>query len=233
MIFHPDFVFAHLEKTGGTFIEKFLSRRIKDANHRPKVNRHDSLYLYKDDIEGYENIIKVGYIRNPYDWYLSFWCFSNDGKHPYSQHLYESKESKKDINVWIEQLFKLTKVIPRYIARPPTLDLSIPVKLDIGLLTFRYLTVYHHPDVFDDIENHSKYLVLNRVLKFENLTKELENFFSENLCNLSEKQLSQLYEMPNMRKTDHDHYSKYYTKEIIDLIRRKDRIIVDTYNYTF
>ena len=231
MIFHPDFLFGHLEKTGGTFIEKYLTTNIPKAKHKRKVNRHDSFYNCMPDTD----VLKFGYIRNPYDWYVSFWAFTQ--KHRVYKFLLNNY-SGNNVNMFIEDLFKSDKAIcyntdtvlksSTDILRP--FDLYVSNKLDIGLLTYRYLYIYYHPDVFKDIQNYKKYKIVDKVLQFENLLEEFVTFFKENLFELDEDKIYKLYSMKKIRVTKHDHYSKYYTKKTIDLIQHKDRIIFKEHN---
>ncbi len=255
MILHPNFVFAHLTKTGGTFIEDFLVKNVKGSeyigtflsrnkiiiNNRPcriQSCRHDSLYKF---IEKDDERIKFGYVRNPYDWYLSFWAFSKKGHNTYI-HLFDTAESYKNINIFVKSLFNSDKSLCYYkngltnntnSNELSHINLSVAKNLDIGLLTYKYLLLYYNHDVFHDIENYKEYKFVDKVLRFENLTKELDEFFSKNLFKLNEKQKYMLYNSPKKRTSIHGHYSKYYTKEIIDLIRHKDKIIFKEYNYEF
>ena len=152
------------------------------------------------------------------------------------------KRSRKDINFYIKSMFSSNKVLCYYTgallknseSMLTNANLAIASKLDIGLLTYKYLHQYHHPDVFKDIKNYRKYLLLDKILRFENLRKELDEFFSKNLFKLDTKQLKCLYESPKVRESKHRHYTEdYYNKEVIDLIKHKDRIIFEEYNYEF
>lgn len=256
MLFHPNFLFAHLEKTGGTFVENFLTKNIKEAEYigaflynakvHKKSCRHDSIYEFQP-YKVNDKAIKFGYIRNPYDWYLSFLCFLTNHRgltQGTYDSLFENVEDRKDLNVFVKSLFAATKTICYYTNREILesekkasnlyhIDLSIASKLDIGLLTYRYLYIYYHHDVFNDIENYNKYFLADKILRFENLTKDLANFFDERLTPLSSEENEILQNSKKIRETEHEHYSNYYIPETIDLIRHKDRIIFDIYDYKF
>lgn len=260
MIVHPKFIFLHLPKTGGTFIENYLSGspqgvngNIKNACHVGKVLekylnedienrkhtcRHDPVYRITEKTK---DRTKFGYIRNPYDWYLSFWSYSKDGSDATYLNLH-TEESKKDINVFIEHLsntrialcYYTNKIVEGETKPLSHIDLGIAADLDIGLYTYKYLHTYFHPDVFNDIENYKKYFLVDKILRFENLREDLEIFFKENIFELNESQTTLLYRAPKVRATKHRHYSEdYYNIETIELIKHKDRIIFDTYDYEF
>jgi len=255
MVIHPKFTFIHFEKTGGSFIEDFLVKNIEEASYLrseivsfkdetyKKVCRHDNLYRFIFEPE----IIKFGYIRNPYDWYLSLWSFSREkqGLRSAYRHLFLDEWSKQDVNHFIKLIFNNKEMIICYHIGTGALidkfdneferhiDLPTASKLDIGLLTYKYLYMYYHPDVFNDIENYKEYKIVDKVLRFENLVKELDKFFEENIFRFNKHQKDNLYNGVKTRASKHEHYSKYYTKEIIDSIRHKDRIIFKEYNYEF
>lgn len=263
MIYNKKFIFAHLEKTGGTFIEQFIKRTINDYYRIEKLGnfyenyvgkdkryinpnvgidncRHDALYRYIPDNL---NLVKFGYIRNPYDWYLSFWCFSKKGHSTYDL-LYLNDESKKDINEFIKTLYTLNFSICYYSNSLvdekeytlPHINFSLMKKLDIGLLTYRYLYIYYHPDVFEDIDNYKKYFLADKILRFEDLHNEFISMFKKFDLGyeFNKKAINHFKSRDKIRATKHRHYTdNYYTQETIDLIKYKDRIIFKEYNYEF
>jgi hypothetical protein len=259
-------MFAHLEKTAGTFIEEFLNTTVQHTGHcnirRPKemgyeidasrhkryenpniqttTCRHDALWRF---IPTNKSVHKFGYIRNPYDWYLSLWSFSRKGHSTYS-HMFKEFGSDLDINIFIKSMFDSTYSLCYYgnsllgegeKYELPHIDFSLINKLDIGLLTYRYLYIYYHPSVFKDIENYKDYNLGASVLRFERLIGDIDDFFLNKLLyKLSRKQMSWLLNSGPRRKSNHRHYTEnYYTNEVIELIKHKDRIIFDEYEYTF
>lgn len=63
-------IFVHIPRTGGTAIEKSIT---KDFCEPYKSLKHFSSYDYAwSHKEEWENFFKFGFVRNPYDWVVSF-----------------------------------------------------------------------------------------------------------------------------------------------------------------
>jgi len=222
MILHKDFIFVHLQRTGGTFVSDYLLHNIENTVKHDSSS-HEAVFNYRSD-----PTIKFGYIRNPYDWYLSLWSFTRKEYSEYAKSLFRDAKCRYDINLWIKSLFN------NYSNLYPTLNLLKANSLDIGLFTFKYLCLFYHKDVFSDISNYKKYLLLDKVLLFENLRDELRNFFDENIFKLNDSQVNELYKYEKINISEHRKYTEgYYNKEVIDLLKYKDRIIFNEYNYEF
>jgi hypothetical protein len=113
--------------------------------------------------------------------------------------------------------------------------------LDVGFFTYRYIYMFFDnyerillgkdPDVF---KNHNKLLSLNRVIKKENLSKALINIcVNKGFCN--EGEIIQISERQKTKvnTSKHKHYTHYYNKRLIGLVKHKDRLIIDKYGYRF
>ena len=57
------------------------------------------------------------------------------------------------------------------------------------------------------------------IIKFENLNKELNEFFGEEI------------DLPMVNKSNHDHYSTYYNRESLDIIYGRYKEDFKKYNY--
>ncbi len=70
------FIFVHINKTGGTSIEKIFepSADAKDVRHK-----HATLEYYrKHYADRYKRYFKFGFVRNPWDWLVSRYHWSRD-----------------------------------------------------------------------------------------------------------------------------------------------------------
>lgn len=74
MLITDKVIYIELHKTACSHTRKILSRIFKD-NYKivGKHNRYDQ--VPKDMIGDFEGKLKVGNIRNPWDWYVSLWSF--------------------------------------------------------------------------------------------------------------------------------------------------------------
>ena len=74
MIINNNWIYIHLHKTGGTWLERGISQSPK---HRPLVHlpTHAPLGVIP---EQFEHLPAWCVVRNPWDWYVSCWRFSLD-----------------------------------------------------------------------------------------------------------------------------------------------------------
>ena len=82
-------------------------------------------------------------------------------------------------------------------------------------------------------------LLLNYVCRFENLKKEIDLLIkktsneNKEFYKLIWEAYNRIYgkQQKKTNSTEHNHYTKYYTPELIKLISEKDKLIIDRYGY--
>jgi len=229
MIIHNKFIFAHLTKTGGTFIRQYLRENIQGSiieMYGKKIEKHAALVTISPFV--LESRIKFGFIRNPYDFYISLWSANTTKRainnRPRRKIWFKDNEIKENSNRFIHFLINEETINVNFF------DFPLMHKMDIGVLTYRYLYLYYDHEIFKDqnwIRNHKKYKLVDKVLLFENgLVKELDEIFRQNIFPLDKKQRKVLYNYPQKNKSQHGYFMDYYDDETIDLIRHKDRFIL-------
>lgn len=63
-------IFVHIPRTGGTIIEKSMTNKFTEKHN---YHKHFSAYDYKWAYpEEWESYFKFGFVRNPFDWVVSF-----------------------------------------------------------------------------------------------------------------------------------------------------------------
>ena len=65
MIVTKYFVYIHVSRTGGTFLNTLILKHVPGAR---MIKYHGHL---KDLPEGLAHLPVIGFVRNPYDWYVS------------------------------------------------------------------------------------------------------------------------------------------------------------------
>ncbi len=70
MIISEDLVFIHMEKTGGQFVTPILTRLYRTITTSSTV--HDPV---SDITQEYQHLPRIGFIREPQDWYVSWFNF--------------------------------------------------------------------------------------------------------------------------------------------------------------
>lgn len=229
MILHNKFIFAHLTKTGGTFIRHYLSKYMADCVRTVggrRLEKHDGLDVLPKFILNQK--FKFGSVRNPLSFYVSLWAANTTPKairnRPKRKIWFKNKpEMKKDPIEFIRFLCDGEKGIINHF------NFDIMQRLDIGVLTYRYLDLYYNHEIFDDNKwwkNHKKYKLVNEVIRLEDgLDKEIERVFKENIFKLDKRQRVGLYNFPRKNKSIHKPFMEYYNKEAIEYVKHKERFI--------
>jgi len=228
MMVGDNFIYIFFPKCAGTFISEVISRYGfgKELNKLPegvKFKGHSTKLLNPDKIpDNYRNKIITTSIRNPWEWYVSFWAYKHyvktigiDEKINNPGHInyyYNPKLNFKDYLLKIFDNNRNTDFIDRKInicnhSNP----FNYMVKQNVGLYTFFW---------------HEKSMnMIDKYFRVENIWQELSDFFKIPIRNL--KKTNKINVSP------HDHYSTYYDDELKNMVAKKDRIIIDKFDYKF
>ena len=68
MIVTKHFVYIHVSRTGGTFLNKLILEHVPGAR---MLQYHGQL---RDLPEFFSHLPVIGFVRNPWDWYVSMFC---------------------------------------------------------------------------------------------------------------------------------------------------------------
>ncbi len=235
MIVTERFIFVHMHKTGGQTINKIIARCI--ADHQV-IGYH---YPHSLRPQQYAHLPVVGFARNPWDWYVSWYAFNRRPKARSALFAVCSDGGKSDFKTTITNLVNLgdsSKRSQRYRdALISVLPTSLRGNRGVGL-TQDCITNFN--------DNDTAYCswLFRRMLgttdedgvhvgKFENLRGD----FIEILTHLRVKQTSgiehALSRTRHINSSSHSHYSHYYDDELRDLIARKDTYLIERFDYSF
>ena len=67
MIVTENFVYVHVSRSGGTFLNKLILEQFPEAR---KIQYHGQLRDLPDE---YAELPVIGFVRNPWDWYVSMY----------------------------------------------------------------------------------------------------------------------------------------------------------------
>jgi len=222
--------------------------------------------LYKDDywgrkVEGItsddKDKIKFGYVRNPWDWYVSFYYHQKK-----SNGLFYKTYTKKGADDFIT--FTTNLLSPEYNSHHESVLFyplgdarTEPVRLcrllsawDYGFFTFCFIYTFFKNsfEIFNNEINlrpdtFSSELTADDILKTEDLFDELLNFFGRHNIKPEYEGLPvRLYtnfmmHIKNIRinkyRRKRPHYSHYYNDKLRELVLNKDRFLIDKYHYSF
>ncbi len=223
MVIHDKFIYIHMPKTGGTFVSYYLQDNILGSNYFGPGYGHQSVSSQRLN---YPKHFMFGTIRNPWDWYVSTYEFDKNGGN-YSKQI---KECGYDFNKFVTYLLTNTEgAISR-------MRFNISSELDIGMCTYQYILLFNeNPQAVYQKKNKEWDKGIDKTVRIEDIKTELPEMFKKYIFELSEKQIDSLIKMEKMNTTSRDgkHYRDYYTEETKHLVYKKDKLIIERYNYSF
>lgn len=109
MLITDKLIYIELHKTGCTHTRSILADMFPDSHKI--ANKHGTYNNTSKDILGdFEEKIKIGNIRNPWDWYVSLWAYGCDKKGGLYNVLTQNRSkpkllSKKGVKCFFENIF--------------------------------------------------------------------------------------------------------------------------------
>lgn len=212
MLLSKYFVFVHFPRAGGTFIRKTLEKHMPTDSEMVLQPGHETV---NDIPDIYQNILRFGFIRNPWDWYVS---------------VYSGWRGMKKIRPDAFRGHKLDKIadgnseigfqtfLVRFLNKDqPSCDMS-----------WVYNNIYGFTEKELDIDPPGLYIG-----RFENLREELLSFIQKSGMPISEALNKAISEDPPINNFKRRPYAEYYDDELRDLVYEHDRAIIDKYGYQF
>jgi len=246
-------VFVHLPKCAGTFVTKALLL-MYPKSYRPLVYKdgsspnhipHYKVFNTKGKLASLRVLPSFGVIRNPWDYYVSLYYFTRERADAAwaAGTIYNRLGRPKTFEVYMRKLFSNT-IIKEGEAEKPHVQSERMYKLNAGGLTVMYLDKFFKKGVFNNSidyigRNHKKLISIDRVIKCEDLHNELYDVLVSYNCKhkvLATKNKfirfvknKEIWRNPSKRGP----YRELYTDDLKDMVREKDRLIIDKYGYEF
>lgn len=210
MVIHDKFVFLHLQKCAGIFTRNFLCSIFPDAVSSMGHVGLDHKRVMIDPGDRFT----LGNIRNPWDWYVSFYAYRKQQteRHPHYKQLFIDNPSFKTL---MKRLLNYRHGRKRI----HNINFQTMRQQDVGVYTLWYDQVFSVYPTW-----------VNRV---ENLTQDLIDCFDKNGLPLDGEQIRRLRASEQLNTSKHKHYSEYYDKELRQLVAHKSRHIIERYGYEF
>ena len=235
MIVTERFVFIHLHKTGGQSLNDIIARAIPD--HRV-VGYHFPRAEVPAEAAG---LPRVGMVRNPWDWYVSWYAFNKRPgmKNPLFHVV--SNAGTNDFKTTVGNLVRLGWDRPESAAQRDALMQLLPQSLHgnrgVGLTreSMRELSTSgqgYYSWLFDrmlGIAPDERTLIG----RFENL----EHDFLDIMARLAVPERDAMHrELARRGRTNvshHSHYSHYYDDRLEELVAVADAALISTFDYAF
>ena len=235
MIVTERFVFIHMHKTGGQFLNEIIKRCIPE-------HRTIGYHLPRAEVPpGAENLPVVGMVRNPWDWYVSWYAFNKrPGTNNQLFHVV-SNGGSENFKSTVMNLINLGSDRPESAAHRDQLIRLLPETLDgnrgVGLT----------PDSVRDLSGSDKGYyswLFDRMLgdecddrtfigRFENLGPDFLDIMGRLSVGEIESFRRELGQRERKNVSRHTHYSHFYDDELKALVAGKEGGIIGRFDYEF
>ena len=228
MIVTDRFVFLHLHKSGGSFVNRFLMECVPGSH---PVGYH----LPRDEIPAAARHLPIlGTVRNPWDYYVSWYSFQAAMPAPNALFQVASEERRLDFNGTVRNLMRLgedVSLLSAWVDRLPSerpnrgINLSkacvAPLaKSGIGFYTFLYQRMY------GDRSN-------TTLLDMAALRQGLLEYLPRTGIPLSSDMEDWLRDRPAVNTSVHARYADLYDDETRALVAEKDAGIIRRHDFGF
>lgn len=228
MIVTSRFVFLHLHKSGGTFVNQFLLRFFPEARligyHLPRANLPPE----------FSRLPLFGLVRNPWDYYVSWYSFQAAMREPNVLFRCVSDDGRLDFSATIHNLLSLGEQ-PKRLARlraglpeqfqPRGINLTRRcleplVGSDAGFYTFLYRRMYGN-----DREV--------RIGRMESLRTEVATLLDSLDVSMTAEMADYLRTGEPANRSIRPRYCERYDDATRDEVARRDAYVIGQYGYRF
>ena len=202
------YLFVHINKSGGSLVTNNFRNGLNGYITLEGAHRtlYDMLLDAKSKNINIDDLYTFTIVRNPWKRMLSMYLFyKND--HYISEFFSGNNDIDNDFNKWIEFIYS---------------DQFDRKKIHSGVNIFKHCFC----NQLNWLKNNNGELMkINKILRLENMN-EIDDFMI-NTVKLNE------YKNINIHPTAHSHYSMYYNKKSIDLVKQHYQEDIDYFSYKF
>ncbi len=216
------FVFIHFPRAGGTFIRETLAKHIPDEW---EVTVNPGHVTVREVPAEYSAVPRFGFIRNPWDWYVSMYSGWRAGSaialSVFRGHIFEQVAAASPDNTFRTIIGNLLRKGPDY--RYPELK-----EKEIGWMTWVYMNIYGlTPTTLEkDPENLT-------IKKFEGMRENVIEMLTSVGAPVSQALVDAIRHDPPMNAFERSNYHDYYDEELRALVAHRDRAILRKYRYSY
>ena len=235
MITTDKFVFIHMHKTGGQTINHVIEQCVPSVRH---IGYHYPYHLLPPE---YSGLPVVGMVRNPWDWYISWYAFNVSSNNSNPLFFILSDAYQADFKNTLKNLINLGSNTPRNQNYRNALAELLPESLDgnqgVGL-TRDCIHRFNDDDngyyswqfnrMYGDLDSKTTYIG-----RFENMQEEFLSIMDQISVEETDAIRNKFRGLARFNKSSHSQYSRYYDDELRDLVAQKEALIIDKYGYEF
>ena len=216
MILQDKAVILHMPKTGGVFIRMLLQKHYGDRVRLPSgatfpdpTARTAQHHSYDEIPESARNLPVFGLVRNPWDWYVSWYHFfmSYDYRPPHFMTV--SRDKTLGFAEFMQNLRRFPVDSPEYRANS---------------FSTEYFRIFgcdekrpRNPDI--------------QVGRYETVYDDVIAFFEE--IGIDQACIDEVPSFRTMNPSPHKPYWTYYTDAVAEGVYESDRAVIDEFGYEF
>ncbi len=235
MITTDKFVFVHMHKTGGQSLGKIIESCIPGSK---AIGYH---YPYRMLPGEYADLPVLGFVRNPWDWYISWYAFNTRANSFNPLFFILSDGHQAGYRETIANLINLGSDddSSRYYRNaliemlPENLEGNVGVGLtrdDIRNMNEpgRGYYTWQFERMHGDLDNPNLHIG-----RFEDLQHEFLSMMDELEVPQIDAIAQKFDSSPRLNRSRHSHYSRYYDDELRELVASKEKTLIDRFGYRF
>ncbi len=229
MITTDRFVFLHLHKSGGTFVNECLLKYLPDAR---QVGYHLPRSMIPPESRG---LPILGFVRNPWSYYVSWFSFQREQMNPNFLYRILSDEGRLDFGATLRNMLdlgagsiRLDLVLHSLPSAYSNRGINLPAFAlapirDTRLGFYTYLYRYLYGGVGDPV----------RIGRMETLRDELPALLEDAGQPTSEEMQGFIAAEAPRNASQHDVYARYYNDALRELVAARDAEVIERHGYVF
>lgn len=228
MVVTDYFVFIHLHKSGGSFVNRFLQK------FEPSTKGIGYHLPYSEVPNDFRHLAVFGCVRNPWSFYVSWYTFQAGMANPNPLFMVVSENRRLGFEGTIRNLVTLSEssdqidllasqLPEHFVSRGQNLTRSCAIKLlgkNIGFYTFLFERMFAETD---------KPVVVRMECLREQMLKVLPDIGRP----LSMDEENYIRDSRKTNVSVHKQHCDYYGDELRDLVAEKDSAIIERFGYEF
>jgi hypothetical protein len=238
MIATSRFVYIHLHKSGGSFVNECVLRFFADAR---QLGYHWPLAMLPLELRA---LPLIGFVRSPWSYYVSWYAFQSQRPRPNALFRSVSDDGALDFKASVRNLLdlgnddvcldRLLSVLPgRYGESGFGLNLPdfalAPIR-GSGLGFYSFLFRYMYTPTTGSDSASAIDLTIGRC---ESLRADLLAFLRRSGVDVSPEMLEFVQSAPPRNASVHGDWRDYYDRELADLVAERDASVVERFGYRF
>lgn len=228
MIVTDKFIFLHLHKSGGTFVNNFILKFIPSAQ---EVGYHlPGIYIP----EAVSHLPVFGLVRNPWSYYVSWFTFQSAMVSPNIVFRVVSNNNTLGFNETIQNLLNLSTDHERIQAIAEVLPLEFKSKgINITkncMQSFENSGIGFYSFLYNRIFSGAQEV---QVGNLETLRIDLKDFLQAVKVDLTEEAESHINLSPRLNITQHNTHMQMFDQKTADLVSKRDSLIIKKHDYRF